>query len=328
MARTALARYGRYGAGGVTRTVWLASYPKSGNTWLRTLIANLASSDDKPVNINELPSVGMASDRHDFDYTQLIDSGLLTHDEIDNLRPSAFAALAGNTEESAASEAAPGVTFFKVHEAYMLNPAGKPVLGGPRVAHGAILVVRDPRDVAPSLANHSNKSIDDAIAILNDENYAWGKRTNRQDQQLRQKLCDWSAHTSSWLDQTDIPVHVVRYEDLRQDTHGTLRTAMEFAAFPATDDAFKRAAAFSSFTELRFQEQQNGFREAPKHGSKFFRRGEAGGWRDELTREQVARIESRHWATMLRLGYELSYASEVVHATCKKGGLRDRSKTG
>ncbi len=298
----------------MTRAIWLASYPKSGNTWVRTLIANLASPDGKPVDINKLPPAGMASDRHRFDYSVLIDSSLLTHDEIDNLRPSAYAALTRDTAGAPRSEVTPEVEFLKVHDAYVLNSAGESVLGGSRAAQGAILIVRDPRDVAPSLANHSDKSIDDAIATMNDENLAWCKRTNRQDLQLRQKLSDWSAHTASWLDQTDIPVHLVRYEDLRQDTHGTLRTAMEFAGFPATEDALKRAVVFSNFAELRLQEQQNGFREAPRPGAIFFRRGEVGGWRHELTREQVARIESRHGRIMQRLGYELSYAGELARA--------------
>src|SRR5581483_9345956 len=82
-ARAALARHRPDGEGGMTRTVWLASYPKSGNTWLRMLIANL-SANEAPMNINDLPQRGgIASARAPFDYLTLIDSGLLTHDEVD-----------------------------------------------------------------------------------------------------------------------------------------------------------------------------------------------------------------------------------------------------
>ena len=77
------------------RTIWLASYPKSGNTWLRMLVANLSAKDDKPVDINDLPERGgIASARGPFDHLMLIDSGLLTHDEIDALRPRVYEALA------------------------------------------------------------------------------------------------------------------------------------------------------------------------------------------------------------------------------------------
>ena len=78
----------------MTRTIWLASYPKSGNTWLRMLLANL-SSKDTPADINDLPERGgIASARGPFDHLTLIDSGLLTFDEIDALRPRVYEELA------------------------------------------------------------------------------------------------------------------------------------------------------------------------------------------------------------------------------------------
>jgi aryl sulfotransferase len=70
------------------RTIWLASYPKSGNTWFRMLAANLSAQNGKPVDINNLPERGgIASARGPFDYLSPLDSSLLTHDEIDCLRP-------------------------------------------------------------------------------------------------------------------------------------------------------------------------------------------------------------------------------------------------
>ena len=79
----------------MTRTVWLASYPKSGNTWFRLLVANLSADDGKPVDINDLPERGgIASARAPFDHLLLIDSGLLTHDEADSLRPRVYEELA------------------------------------------------------------------------------------------------------------------------------------------------------------------------------------------------------------------------------------------
>ena len=59
---------------------------------------------------------------------------------------------------------------MKAHDAYTLTPKGEPLLAGARGADGAIVIVRDPRDVAPSLANHNRSSIDDAIAFMNDKN--------------------------------------------------------------------------------------------------------------------------------------------------------------
>jgi hypothetical protein len=133
------------------------------------------------------------------------------------------------------------------------------------------------------------------------------------DQQLRQQVPGWSGHIASWLDQTDIPVHLVRYEDLKADTAAIFRAALAFAGRPATDEEIVRAVAFADFTELQRQEQDKGFSETPRRpGGLFFRRGEAGTWRDELTPEQAARIEDVHAPMMRRLGYGLASAMPLA----------------
>jgi sulfotransferase family protein len=312
-----LARIKADGESGVTRIIWLASYPKSGNTWFRMLVANLSAKDGQPVDINDLPERGgIASARGPFDYLSLIDSGLLTHDEVDCLRPRVYEELASGAldDEYDKPQDVPPVRFVKVHDAYRLTPKDEPVLAGRRGAQGAIVIVRDPRDVAPSLANHSNSSIDDAISFMSDNDAAYCAATSRQHSQLRQKLPGWSGHTESWLDQTDIPVYLIRYEDMQSDTIGVFRGALDFAGLPASDEDIRRAVSYADFAELRRQEQDKGFRETPRlHlGRPFFRRGEAGAWRDELSAEQVARIEAAHGPMMRRLGYEL--ASTMVLA--------------
>ena len=296
----------------MTRSIWLASYPKSGNTWLRMLIANLAARDDQPVGINDQAArSSSASARGAFDDMLLIDSGLLTLDEADCLRPRVYEELAHGAEddERELQQAPPAVRFTKVHDAYTLTPLGEPLLAGARGADGAIVIVRDPRDVAPSLASHRNTSIDDAIAFMNNRYAVFSANTTKQNLQFRQKLQDWSGHIASWIDQTDIPIHLIRYEDMRTDTARTLHQALQFSGQPATDDDIRRAMTFSDFSRLRQQEEENGFKEAPQQlGTRFFRRGEAGGWRDELTPDQATRIVAAHGTVMRRLGYDIALA--------------------
>jgi len=293
------------------RTIWLASYPKSGNTWFRMLVANLSALDDKPVDINDLPERGgIASARAPFDHLLLIDSGLLTHEEIDCLRPRVYEELARGAEDDEYDkpEDAPQVRFVKAHDAYTQTLNGEPLLAGVRGADGAILIARDPRDVAPSLANHNQTSIDQAIEFMSNPDAGFCNKPGRLSKQLRQQLPGWTGYMLSWLDQTDIPVHLIRYEDLHADTLGTFRRALAFAGRKASEDEMRRAAAFASFAELRKQEDERGFREAPRAqpGGLFFRRGDVGAWREELTPEQVARIEAEHAPMMRRLGYELA----------------------
>ncbi len=316
----------------MTRTIWLASYPKSGNTWLRILIANLAIADGQPFNINVLSErSGIASARGPFDRLTLIDSGLLTHDEADTLRPRVYEQLASGAsdDEGDKREASPPIRFVKVHDAYTLTARGEPLLAGAHGAKGAIVIVRDPRDVAPSLAHHSGSGIDAAIAFMTDRSSAFCGRPDRQQNQLRQNLVDWSGHVASWLDQRDIPVLRIRYEDMLADTAATLRRALDFAGWAASEQDIAHAAACARFPALQGQEQANGFREAPRGRRRgaFFRRGEAGAWRDELSTSQVAQIETAHAPMMLRLGYSLSMPAATRPRRMKERDMPRASST-
>lgn len=294
------------------RTIWLASYPKSGNTWLRMMISGLIDNE-KAIDINALDARGgIASARHAFEYFLMLDSGLFTHDEAEALRPLVHAAAAAELvdHEQNDGEEQPPVHFIKTHDAYSRTVDGTPVLAGAAGAHGAILIVRDPRDVAPSLANHNGTDIDEAITFMNDPGAEFCGRVDRQSSQLRQRLAGWSGFFRSWTEQRDIPVHVVRYEDMKADPHRVLSEATAFAGWhDLSQGDIAGAVERSSFAELQQQERERGFREAPLFrpgAGRFFRRGESGAWREELTSEQVARIEAAHAPLMRSLGYAVS----------------------
>ncbi|HXD45178.1 MAG TPA: sulfotransferase domain-containing protein [Pseudolabrys sp.] len=288
------------------KTVWLASYPKSGNTWFRFLVANLGA--DEPIDINDLAHRNtIASGRAIFDYFLAFDSSLLTHDELDLLRPAVHAAAAADPGPAdIEADGVPGMSLIKTHDAYTANAAGEPILGGARGADGAIVLVRDPRDVAPSLANHNRSTIDEAIASMANPNAAYCFAQGREYPQVRQLLSTWSRHVASWLDQRDIPVHLIRYEDLLASPAEVFAAAMAFCGHEAPAEAIGRAVRFSHFDRLQSQEREKGFREwldEDAGGRLFFRQGKAGAWTGELSEAQVARIESEHRAVMTRLGY-------------------------
>ncbi|UUL82447.1 sulfotransferase domain-containing protein [Sphingomonas qomolangmaensis] len=290
------------------RTIWLASYPKSGNTWFRMLIANLGRSE--PADINALPSRGgIASGRAMFDSAMLFPSALLTHDECDRMRPMVYRSGAMHAwrdpDEEDAGEGIGGVHFIKTHDGWTIGDDGVPLLGGAAAAAGAILIVRDPRAVAASLAHHEARSIDDTIGFMGSRTSAFCGRDDRLHRQLRQRLLGWSAFHASWLDQAELPVHCVRYEDMHADPAARLAAALDFAGVAADRDTIARAVEFARFDALTAQEREKGFREAPpsRVDRAFFRRGRADGWRDELSTGQRRAIERDHHAMMQRLGY-------------------------
>ena len=281
--------------------VWLASFPKSGNTWFRIFLANLAAGRDAPADINDLDERGgIASSRQEFEAATLLDSGLLPHVDVERLRPRIYERIAAETRTQ---------RWIKVHDAYTLTDAGEPMLGRGRAA---IYLARDPRDVAVSLAHHNSTSLDAAIELMNQPDGALCRGVQGQPPQLRQRLLGWSGHAASWLEQTDVPVHLLRYEDLREAPHRAFAAALAFAQRPASEADIARAIRHADFAELQRQERERGFTERLSRRSPFFRAGQVGGWRGELTREQVAALERVHAPLMARLGYDLSEAAAAA----------------
>jgi aryl sulfotransferase len=276
--------------------IWLASFPKSGNTWFRIFLANLTAGENGPADINNLDERGgIASSRHEFEAATMLDSGLLSHDDIDDLRPRVYEAIAAGAAEQ---------RWIKVHDAYTSTTAGEPLLG--RTAGRAVYLVRDPRDVAVSLAHHNSTSIDDAIKLMGAVEGALCRGRKGLAPQLRQKLTGWSGHVTSWIDQTDAPVHVLRYEDLAAAPAECFAGALEFAGRSATPTEIERAVRHADFAELQRQEGEKGFAERMSRTAPFFRSGRRGSWRETLSGEQVARIEEAHAPMMQRLGYEVT----------------------
>jgi len=297
----------------VSRYCWLASYPKSGNTWFRMVAANLRADGDDPVDINALPErAAIASARQPFDNVLLVDSALLTHSEVDRMRPMLHRFLAAEGDDdfadprqrrAAAARSDPGAILVKTHDGYTRTDQGEPLLGGAEAAAGAILIVRDPRDVAPSLANHMDLDLDAAIAFMADGGSSLFGSVNTLSHQLRQQLLGWSAWHESWLEQSDLPVHLLRYEEMQADPVASLAAALSFAGQEVDREKLAKAVDLARFDRLQAREAQTGFREAPV-GRQFFRRGESGGWRGELGAERAARIVRDHGAMMARLGYD------------------------
>ncbi len=275
--------------------VWLASFPKSGNTWFRVLLANLAAGDAGPADINNLDERGgIASSRQAFEAETMLDSGLISHDDIEALRPRVYEGLA---------RAENGQRWVKVHDAYTVTAAGEPLLGR-GTARAAVYLVRDPRDVAVSLSHHNNTTIDGAIALMNAEDGALCQGRKGLAPQLRQRLLGWSGHVSSWLEQEDLPVHCLRYEDLKAAPVARFAAALDFTGRAVSLTEIERAVRHADFVELQRQERENGFGERMSRSALFFRSGRSGGWREVLTPAQIVAITDRHGDVMARLGYD------------------------
>lgn len=282
---------------------WLASYPKSGNTWLRAFIATLISGE--PADINKLTFLGgFAGSRSAFDEALGIAAADLTLEQQTNLRPRAYEIWAAEAKRP---------RYCKAHDAYHLTPAGEPLFPT-NATRGAVYIVRDPRAVAVSLAHHNGRTIDAAIDRMADADATFSNSPNRLDEQLQQRLLSWSDHVGSWR-QAPFPVHVVRYEDLHADPAAFGATA-RFLDLPDDVERLASAVAAASFARLQEQERAAGFVERPRQALAFFREGRVDGWRDALTPAQITRIEQAHGPMMRRFGYELACADGLAPRIC------------
>lgn len=285
----------------MSQIVWLASYPKSGNTWFRAFISNFLANRDTPLPINEFDTVEIASSRERFDDLMWAEASDMTPDEVENNRPALYRYLAAEAKER---------MYLKAHDAYAATPRGEPLFPA-EATFGAIYFVRNPLDVAISFAHHSGTSVDVSVERMANRHYAFALSHNGLHPQLRQRLLSWSEHAISWLDQQSFPVYCMRYEDMLQNASETFRGSLEFLSLPHEPDRLARAIQFSSFGVLRRQEEESGFREKPSSAQLFFRSGQVGQWRTVLTKAQIEQIIASHGEVMRRLGY-LSESGDPV----------------
>lgn len=273
---------------------WLASYPKSGNTWMRLLLANYFSETDQPHDINQ-PGVtnGIASLRWRFDEMLGLASSDLTDDEIDGLLPRMFEIMVARN---------PVPQWIKVHDAQR-RLAGGQWLFPPHVSGTVIYLIRNPLDVAVSRAFHDGPGdMAKAVTMLCDP---MASVSGAGKPQLRQFMGDWSRHVESWTLQQDIPVKVIRYEDMLQDAGRELAEVIAFARPDEQIDQARidRAVAHTRFEALQAAEAEQGFRETTARQQRFFRSGKSGDWVDHLSPEQVDTIWQCHREVMQRYGY-------------------------
>jgi aryl sulfotransferase len=278
----------------MNNVTWLASYPKSGNTWTRAFLSALTGKECE-VNINGLGSISIASAMLPFEFATGLRVSDLTEDEAEELRPLAHQFLADKAE---------GHYFLKVHDAYIHTKRNGPMFPT-GATHSAVYLMRNPLDVTVSWANHSGISIQTAVDQLNDAEHCLSRRApgGTLGIQLRQRMFTWARHVESWVDAKEIKVLPIRYEDLKADAVSQFSRLVEFTGLDKTREEVVRAEEQCRFDKLKQQEEEKGFREKRAGCESFFHRGQTGYWKDELNDEQVAAIIETNFDVMQRFGY-------------------------
>ena len=269
--------------------LWLASYPKSGNTWLRAFLGNIFNNDKVPIDINRLGVYTFGEMSPDL-YERVSGRRIatMTDRELHLLRPEVHRMLSGLR---------PDTVIVKTHCAIAVQDEVPTVT--PEVTAGAIYIVRNPLDLVLSYADHYGLTTGQAIEAIN----SWHNRVETSPGAVGQFLCDWSNHVQSWTEAPGLKLHLVRYEDLLDDPQKHFTAVLDFMGLEVTKQRLNRSIKFSALPELQRQERQRGFREKSRTAEKFFRQGQAGAWREVLSQAEVDAVVAAHEPMMRRYGY-------------------------
>jgi len=274
----------------VGKILWLASYPRSGNTWLRAFLHNLLRNTDAPYDINRLQDFTLIDS--DARWYRMLDPRPpteLTKEEVAALRPRAHAAM---------TAAFPDTVLVKTHNA-LVEDRGTSMITLEHTA-GAIYIVRDPLDVAVSYGSHYGVSLEDAVAAMNRPG---NQSIGNQENFVYELHGSWSENVKSWTGTPNPALHVVRYEDISREPLGAFGAIAGFLGLRAPSDRIARAIEHSSFSVLEEQERRRGFRERSRKSDRFFHSGQVGRGKEVLPPALIKSLWVTHREQMDRFGY-------------------------
>lgn len=242
--------------------VWLASYPKSGNTWLRLFLANYLAGEGKPIPINKIDRFSTGDSVAKL-YRTAVGAGFDPMDDKASLqgREAVFRLLSDNGAD---------VNLVKTHNRN--GRVGSLRLIPPQVTRRAIYILRDPLDMLVSYADHYGVDPAHAAREISNEN----NTVLPSPSTVRQFTGNWSQHVTSWTKGAKFPVTILRYEDILADPKTAFSTVMRDLGAPVDDARVAAAIAASSFTEASKQEAGAGFLEKSPSSKRFFRSGKMG----------------------------------------------------
>ena len=270
------------------KIVWLASYPKSGNTWTRLFLTSYIADQDEFD-----PNEALKGSMHDASRSLMkktigVDTQGLDNRVISGMRAGYLAKLA---------ESGPADILIKSHVANAFWN-GVPMIP-PALTRAAIYIVRHPFDVAVSFAKHMHFSVDEAIEAMNNPDFKLGS-----DKQVPQPMSSWSKHVMSWLETNQFPRICLRYEDMHRYPGLVFNNVLGMMRLATNSERLSKSLKQVAFRRMQKIEAEHGFNEKPTNGMEvFFAEGKIGTWREVLSKDQIQRLWRDHEQAMTLLGY-------------------------
>ena len=280
--------------------IWIASYPKSGNTWVRMFLRSYFLPDGKSFSINSKGSDTFEA--LNFPETKTLQELNIDFNKFENIVKNwvsiqDYINLNNKTN------------FLKTHNGnFTIN--NYPFTNTDNTA-GGIYIVRDPRDVAVSMSHHSNMNNGSVVEYLitNQHEIAHidkNSKKEKQDSFKKSIMGTWSMNYLSWKSYKGRKIHFVRYEDLINDTKNEFLKILEYLKnivnFNIDEQKLNKAIIETSFNNLSNMELKNGFIEQSWEKN-FFRKGKIGDWKESLDNKLSKKIEDTFYKEMEYLGY-------------------------
>jgi hypothetical protein len=281
---------------------WIASYPKSGNTWLRTLISSYYYSKDGIYSDNIIKRIGQFPEkRHfrDFKY----DQNIIT----DTSRFWLKAQQRINQDKQ--------LRFFKTHNAF--GALNNQKFTDRENSIGCVYIVRDPRNVITSLKNHYEMNDQQALKwMTNEKQFIYDVQNLEKDGYSDfQFISSWETNYKSWKVQKQIPIKLIKYENLLKETFAVFRDIIDFINKCSginkkiDRERLKNSVQSTSFNKLKNNEKKYGFSEAisskiSNEKIPFFFLGPKNDWKEILSDDLKIKLNKTYKKNLKELSYE------------------------
>jgi len=279
--------------------IWLASYPKSGNTWLRSLLASYYFSEDGSFNfklldnIDQFPSTQFFRDKKDT-FSAPEDTSNLWLSEQEKI----------NQDNK--------IRFLKTHNA--LCKINSNSFTNEKNTLAGIYIIRDPRNIVTSLANHYQVDVNKAFDFMKDEKKALIEKVNERYLGFV-PILSWALHQESWIKCTKFPILTIRYEDLQLETFQTFIKVIKFINKLSNienlinETKAKKSIISCEFEKLKKLENKNGFSEAmvdkkTKKKISFFNLGRENDYKRLLQTNLIDEMSSLYNQQIKKFNYE------------------------
>ena len=285
---------------------WTASYPKSGNTWLRLILCGIFFTDNGNLqNLDILNNIPKLDTFENFKFIKKLSlkdyKTIFNYTEYDHESTSTLAKYWLESQKKINKDKR--INFFKTHNARLKFKNF--VYTNELTTSGFIYIYRDPRDIVISYSKHLNKDLDSTINFIKNNNIMGNKKTKNR---MPEFIYNWQDHYRSWKNFIKVPGLFIRFEDLLYDPEKEINKIILFfksnykIEILNKNQKIKNIIKSTNFENLQNIEKKLGFIEKSEY-SKFFREGSCGQWKKKLDKKQIISIENAFEKLMAELNY-------------------------